>query len=84
MKIGLRTADAVLAEALAVLAEERGDTLLRMREGEEPDLLCDRILVLCDGKVTGIVDGRTATKEQIGYLMTADKHVKGENEDHAQ
>ncbi len=55
--------------------------------GEDLDVLlelCDRILVLCDGKVTGIVDGRTATKEQIGYLMTADKHVKGEIEDHAQ
>ena len=41
--------------------------------GEDLDVLlalCDRILVLCDGKVTGIVDARTATKEQIGLLMT--------------
>ena len=32
--------------------------------------LCDRILVLCGGKVSGIVDGRTATKEEIGLMMT--------------
>ena len=41
--------------------------------GEDLDVmleLCDRIMVLCHGKVTGIVDGRTATKEQLGYLMT--------------
>ncbi len=33
--------------------------------------LCDRILVMNNGRVTGLVDARTATKEQIGYLMTA-------------
>ena len=31
---------------------------------------CDRILVLCGGKVSGIVDARTATKEEIGLMMT--------------
>lgn len=41
--------------------------------GEDLDVLlalCDRILVLCDGKVSGVVDARTATKEEIGLLMT--------------
>ncbi|MCF0237976.1 MAG: ABC transporter ATP-binding protein [Sphaerochaetaceae bacterium] len=41
--------------------------------GEELDVLlelCDRILVLCDGQVSGIVDARTTTKEEIGYMMT--------------
>ena len=41
--------------------------------GEDLDVLlelCDRILVLCGGKVSGIVDARTATKEEIGLLMT--------------
>ena len=41
--------------------------------GEDLDVLlalCDRILVLCGGKVTGIVDGRTASKEEVGRLMT--------------
>ncbi|NLH00898.1 MAG: ABC transporter ATP-binding protein, partial [Clostridiales bacterium] len=46
--------------------------------GEDLDVLlqlCDRILVLCGGKVSGIVDARTASKEQIGLLMT---HTVGE------
>ena len=30
--------------------------------------LCDRIMVIGSGRVTGIVDGRTATKEEIGWL----------------
>lgn len=41
--------------------------------GEDLDVmlqLCDRILVLCDGEVSGIVDGRNTTKEEVGYLMT--------------
>ena len=41
--------------------------------GEDLDVLvelCDRILVLCAGQVTGIVPGREATKEGIGLLMT--------------
>ena len=41
--------------------------------GEDLDVLiqlCDRILVLCGGKVSGIVDARKVTKEQIGLLMT--------------
>ena len=32
--------------------------------------LCDRILVLCGGKVSGIVDGRKADKQEIGLMMT--------------
>ena len=41
--------------------------------GEDLDVLlelCDRILVMNGGAVTGIVDARTATKEEIGLLMT--------------
>ena len=38
--------------------------------------LCDRILVLSGGRVTGIVDGRTAKKEEIGILMTKSKEGK--------
>ena len=37
--------------------------------------LCDRIAVFCGGKISGIADGRSATKEEIGLLMT--KHEKG-------
>ena len=41
--------------------------------GEDLDVLielCDRIMVIGSGKVTGIVDGRNASKEEIGLLMT--------------
>ncbi len=41
--------------------------------GEDLDVLielCDRILVLCGGKISGIVDARNITKEEIGLLMT--------------
>lgn len=41
--------------------------------GEDLDVLLelsDRILVLCDGEVSGILDGRTATKDELGLLMT--------------
>ncbi|MCR5514726.1 MAG: ABC transporter ATP-binding protein [Bacilli bacterium] len=41
--------------------------------GEDLDVLlalCDRILVMCEGKVSGIVDARTTTKEEVGLLMT--------------
>lgn len=41
--------------------------------GEDLDVLlelCDRILVIASGKITGILDARTATKEEVGLLMT--------------
>ena len=41
--------------------------------GEDLDVLlelCDRILVLCGGKVSGIVEGRGASKPQVGMMMT--------------
>ena len=41
--------------------------------GEDLDVLlelCDRIMVVCAGKITGIVEGRRTTKEELGVLMT--------------
>jgi len=41
--------------------------------GEDLDVLiqlCDRIMVIGSGKITGTVDARTTTKEEIGFLMT--------------
>ncbi len=41
--------------------------------GEDLDVLlelCDRIMVLCGGRVSGIVDARSTTKEEIGLMMT--------------
>ena len=41
--------------------------------GEDLDVLlelCDRILVLCAGKVSGIIPGREAKKRDVGMMMT--------------
>lgn len=46
--------------------------------GEDLDVLldlCDRILVLSSGCISGIVDARTTTKEEVGLLMT--QNTKG-------
>lgn len=48
--------------------------------GEDLDVLlelCDRIMVINSGKITGIVDGKTATKEEIGFLMTKNTDREG-------
>ena len=49
--------------------------------GEDLDVLlalCDRILVINSGTVTGIVDARTATKEEIGLMMTKTEPLRKE------
>ncbi len=54
--------------------KERGVAVIFV--GEDLDVLlelCDRIMVIGSGKINGIVDGRTATKEEIGLLMTKSK-----------
>ena len=41
--------------------------------GEDLDVLLelsDRIMVLCHGQITGIVDAKKTTKEEIGLMMT--------------
>lgn len=51
--------------------KQRGVAVLMV--GEDLDVLlelCDRILVLCGGRVSGIVDGRASTKEELGLMMT--------------
>ena len=49
--------------------------------GEDLDVLlslCDRILVINSGAVTGMVDARTITKEEIGLLMTQTDNARKE------
>lgn len=56
---------------LLTAQKERGCAVVYV--GEDLDVLlalCDRILVLCGGRVSGIVDGRTATKEAVGLMMS--------------
>ena len=56
-----------------LLTEQKMHGVAVIYVGEDLDVLlelCDRILVLCGGKVSGIVDGRSVTKEEIGLMMT--------------
>jgi len=59
-----------------LLNEQKKDNVAVVYVGEDLDVLMelsDRIMVLCHGKITGIVDARTATKDQIARLMVGGK-----------
>lgn len=59
--------------------KEKGTAIIFV--GEDLDVLielCDRIMVINSGCITGVVDGRNTTKEEIGLLMT--KSVEREDE----
>ncbi len=56
-----------------LLNEEKQTGAAVIYVGEDLDVLlelCDRILVLCAGQVSGVADGRNTTKEEVGLLMT--------------
>ena len=49
--------------------------------GEDLDVLlalCDRIMVVSNGRISGIVDARTAKKDEIGLLMVKSKNREEE------
>ncbi|MCQ2470948.1 MAG: ABC transporter ATP-binding protein [Clostridia bacterium] len=51
--------------------KEKGTSVIFV--GEDLDVLielCDRIVVISSGEISGIVDARNTTKEEIGVLMT--------------
>lgn len=51
--------------------KEKGTAVIFV--GEDLDVLlelCDRIMVISSGRVAGIVDARSVTKEEIGLMMT--------------
>ena len=59
--------------------KEKGTAVLFV--GEDLDVLmalCDRILVLSQGRVSGIVDPKKVSKEDIGLLMTKGGRTDGE------
>lgn len=61
-----------------LLNEQKKKGVAVIYVGEDLDVLLalsDRIMVLCAGKMNGMLDGRTASKEEVGYLMT---HLKEE------
>lgn len=56
-----------------ILNKQKQDGVGILFVGEDLDVmlqLCDKILVLCHGRVTGIVEAAMATKEKLGLMMT--------------
>lgn len=56
-----------------LLNEQKKKQVAVLLIGEDLDVmleLADRILVLCHGEVTGIVEAEHTTKEQVGIMMT--------------
>ena len=67
---GLDIASSHLIYDLINERKEKGTGILYV--GEDLDVLlelADRIAVMCDGEITGIVDARETTKEELGFLM---------------
>jgi len=57
-----------------LLNEQKKQGVAVLFVGEDLDVLLelsDRIMVLCGGQLSGIVDARETTKEQVGLLMTS-------------
>ena len=64
-----------------LLTEQKMKGVAVVYVGEDLDVLlelCDRILVLCGGQVSGVVDARSTTKEEVGLLMTRFKKEAAE------
>ena len=56
-----------------LLNEQKEKGVAVVYVGEDLDVLlalCDKIVVLCDGKVNGILDARTTDKFEVGKRMT--------------
>lgn len=66
-----------------LLNEQKRKNVAVMYIGEDLDVLLelsDRIMVLCHGKITGIVDASKTTKEEIGMMMTGETYQEQEAE----
>ncbi|MBI3177135.1 MAG: hypothetical protein HYZ35_04010 [Chloroflexi bacterium] len=50
-------------------------TLLISEDLDEIRALSDRIAVIYEGQIVGIVDGRTATAETLGLMMAGERQV---------
>ena len=66
-----------------LLTEQKMKGVAVVYVGEDLDVLlelCDRIVVLCGGQVSGVVDARKTDKRQVGVLMTRVEGGKVKNE----
>lgn len=73
---GLDINSSYLIYSLLTKQKENGVAVIFV--GEDLDVLtelCDRIMVMNSGKISGILDGRGASKEEIGLLMTQTDYV---------
>jgi simple sugar transport system ATP-binding protein len=60
-----------------LLNEQKKKGVAILYIGEDLDVLmelCDRIMVLCDGRLIDHVDAEYCTKEQLGMLMAGEKY----------
>lgn len=65
-----------------LINEQKAKGVAVIYVGEDLDVLLelsDHIVVLCDGKLSGVVDARTCDKNTIGMMMT---HMREEGENH--
>lgn len=65
------------------LNEQKKNGVTILYVGEDLDVMlefCDRIVVLCHGRVTGIVEAAESDKEELGLLMTGYSEVGGRQE----
>src|SRR6056297_261766 len=63
-----------------LLNEQKKNNVAILFIGEDLDILlelCDRILVMCNGSITGIVKSNETTKEDLGYMMTGNMEREG-------
>lgn len=70
-----------------LINEQKTKGVAVMFVGEDLDVLlqlCDRIMVMCNGKVTGVVNARHTTKEQIGMMMAGNREgIEAKEDRHA-
>ncbi len=67
-----------------LLNEQKKKNVAVMYIGEDLDVLLelsDRIMVLCHGKITGIVDTQGTTKEEIGMMMTGESKLSNQEKE---
>ena len=68
----------------SILNEQKKSGVGILFVGEDLDVmmaLCDKILVLCHGKVMGVVHAHKTTKEELGLMMTGSLDLTHKYED---
>ena len=67
-----------------ILNDQKQDGVGILFVGEDLDVmiaLCDKIMVLCHGKVMGVVHAHKTTKEELGLMMTGALDLTDKYED---